>query len=174
MLLHTADAGAALPVGDVRHLHPADGHRARFRRVQAQQQPEHRALARAGAAHQRDLLALLHGHGKVLKDVLFAVAEGDMVQHHVTPGRRGPCGRLLPLRLGEKGVDALHARHSRLDGLDLHAKALDGFKDAGDVVDHGHRGAHRHAEQREHRGIARGRQQHDRAHHDGVQHQHHR
>ena len=49
MLFHTADAGAALPVGDVPHLHAADGHRTGLRLIQAQQELEHSALARTGA-----------------------------------------------------------------------------------------------------------------------------
>ena len=154
MLLHAADAGAALAVGDVRHIHPADGHPARFGPVQAQQQLEHGALTGTGAAHQHDLLALLHGHGEVVQDMLFPIAEGHMTKLHVAPGSVLPLRWDSALGLAEESVDALDACHGRLDGLDLHAKALNGRKDAGDVVDDGHRGAYRHAEEGEHGGIA--------------------
>ena len=59
-----------------------------------------------------------------------------MREHDVAPRGALPLFGDGTLRLGEKGVDALHARHSRLDGLDLHAQAFDGGEDAGDVVDH--------------------------------------
>ena len=52
-------------------------------------QLEHRALARTGAAYQRDLPALLCRHGEVTQDGLFAIAEGHMRKLHI-PARSGP------------------------------------------------------------------------------------
>ena len=172
MLLHTADAGAALGVRDVRHVHAADGHRPGFRVIKSQQQLEDGALSGTRPARQRHLLALLDGHGKIVQDVLFAVTEGHMRNHHITPGRGLPLLGDGAFRLVKEGVDALHARHRRLDGLYLHAKALDGRKDAGNVVDDGHRGADRHPEQRQDSRIAGSREEHDDADHGGIQHQH--
>ena len=174
MLLHAADAGAALAVGDACHIHAANGNSARLRLVQAQQKLEHRALARTGAAHQRDLPALLYRHGEITQDGLFAIAEGHMRKLHI-PARSGPAlGRDRALRLSEKGIDALDTCHGRLDGLDLHAKAFNGSKNAGNVVDDRHRGTHRHPKECKHHGIAgSGKQHHDACHHR-VQRQHHR
>ena len=172
MLLHTADAGAAPGIRDVPHVHAADGHRPGFRVIKSQQQLEDCALSGTRPAHQRHLLALLDGHGKIVQDVLFAVTEGHMREHHITPGRGLPLLGDGAFRLVKEGVDALHARHRRLDGLYLHAKALDGRKDAGNVVDDGHRGADRHPEQRQDSRIAGSREEHDDADHGGIQHQH--
>ena len=134
MLLHAADAGAALAVGDACHIHAANGNSARLRLVQAQQKLEHRALARTGAAHQRDLPALLYRHGEITQDGLFAIAEGHMCKLHI-PARSGPAlGRDRALRLSEKGINALDTRYGRLDGLDLHAKAID-FEQAQEASD---------------------------------------
>ena len=174
MLFHTADAGAALPVGDVPHLHAADGHRTGLRLIQAQQELEHGALARTGAAHQRDLLPLFHGHGKILQNVPFPIAEGDVCKFHIAPGSLPARGRDRALRLVEKGIDAPDTRHGRLNGLDFHAQALDGGEDAGDVVDDSHRGAHRHAEQGQELCVPRSGEQHHDADHSGIQQQHHR
>ena len=129
MLFHTADAAAALPVGDGCHWHAADGHRALLRRVKAQQELEHRALARACPADEGDLLALFDRHGEIVQDFFFAVAEGHMGELHIPPPGAGLCGRGSALRLAEEGIDPLNARHGRLDGLDLHAEALDGGDD---------------------------------------------
>ena len=60
------------------------------------------------------------------------------------------------------------------DGLDLHAQALDGGKDTGDVVDDGHRGAHRHAEQSQELCVPRSGEQHHDADHSSIQQQYHR
>ena len=174
MLFHTADAGAALPVGDVPHIHAADDHRTGLRLIQAQQELEHGALARTGAAHQRDLLPLFHGHGKILQNVPFPIAEGDVRKFYIAPGSLPARGRDRALRLVEKGIDAPDTRHGRLDGLDLHAQAFDGGEDAGDVVDDGHRGAHRHAEQGQELCVPRSGEQHHDADHNGIQQQHHR
>ena len=172
MLLHTADAGAAPGIRDVHHVHAADGHRPGFRVIKSQQQLEDCALSGTRPAHQRHLLALLDGHGKIVQDVLFAVTEGHMREHHITPGRGLPLFGNGAFRLVKEGVDTLHARHRRLDGLYLHAKALDGRKDAGNVVDDGHRGADRHPKQGQDGRIAGGREEHDDADHGGIQHQH--
>ena len=172
MLLHTADAGAALPVGDVRHRYAANGDGAAFGRVQPQQQLEHGTLARAGAADQRDLLALFHGHREVIQHMFLAVAKGDVGKFHIAPGRPGTlCGN-FPFRLGQKRINAFHARHGRLDGLNLHAQAFNGGENTRYVVDNGYRGADGHAEQLQHHRVAGGRQQHNDAHHHGVQQQH--
>ena len=96
---------------------------------------------------ERDLLALLDGHGKIAQDGRFAVAEGDVRQHDIAV-----CGSFAVLHgalgLGKKSVDAPDACHCRLDGLDFHAETFNGRKNARDVVDHGNRGADRHTEQR--------------------------
>ena len=65
-------------------------------------------------------------------------------------------------------------RHGRLDGLDLHAQALDGGEDAGDVVDDGHRSANRHTKQGQELRVPRSGEQHHDADHNGIQQQHHR
>ena len=140
--------------------------------IKSQQQLEDCALSGTRPAHQRHLLALLDGHGKIVQDVLFAVTEGHMREHHITPGRGLPLLGDGAFRLVKEGVDAPDARHCRLDGLYLHAKALDGRKDAGNVVDDGHRGADRHPEQRQDSRIAGSREEHDDADHGGIQHQH--
>ena len=49
VLFHAADAGAALTVLDVCHIHAADRNRTALGRVQPQQQLKHGALARTGA-----------------------------------------------------------------------------------------------------------------------------
>ena len=97
-----------------------------------------------------------------------------MREYHVAPCRAFPRPGDGALRLGKKRVDPLDARHSRLDGLDLHTEAFDGGENAGDVVDHRHRGAYRHTEQGQYLRFAGGGEQHDNAHHYGVQQQHHR
>ena len=96
-----------------------------------------------------------------------------MREYHIAPCCTFPLLGDGALRLGKKRVDPLDARHGRLDGLDLHAQVFDGGENAGDVVDHRHRGAYRHAEQGQYLHFAGGGEQHDDAHHYGVQ-QHHR
>ena len=147
MLLHAADAAAARPVRNCRSVYAADGDGSCLRRIQPQQELKNRAFARTGPADERDLLALLDGHGKIAQDGRFAVAEGDVRQHDIAA-----CSSFAVLHgalgLGKKSVDAPDACHCRLDGLDFHAETFNGRKNARDVVDHGNRGADRHTEQR--------------------------
>ena len=173
MLLHAADTGAPVPVRNVRDVHPADGDCPRLRSVQPQQQLKHRALSDSRPAHQRHLLPLLHRHGEVGEHVAFPIAEGHMGEHHIATGLL-PLRRNVSLRLGQKGIDAANARHGRLDGLYLHAKALDGGENAGDIADDRHRRTHGHSKQGQQLCVAGGGEQHDCPHHHGVQQQHHR
>ena len=105
--------------------------------VQAQQELEHRALACSGAADQRDLFARSDRHGEIFQNRLFAIAERDMRKLHIAVRGRFPLRRNRAFRLGKECVDPLDTGHGRLDRLDLHAQALDGGKDAGNVVDDG-------------------------------------
>lgn len=71
----------AYPSGSARDgggIHTADGDGAGLRLVKPQQQLEHRAFPGARPAHQRHLLALPYGHGEVVENGSFAVAEGHM------------------------------------------------------------------------------------------------
>ena len=83
MLLHAADARAALAIRDLGNVHAADGDRSFSGPIQPQQQLEHGALARAGAPNERRLLAGLHREGEVGKHRPPAVAEGHVVNRHV-------------------------------------------------------------------------------------------
>ena len=94
-----------------------------------------------------------------------------MGQRHVTPRLLLPRSGKDALRLAEKCVDALDARHGRLNVLYLHAEAFDGRENARYVVDDGDRGADRHAEQGQNFRIAGCGEQHDGADHHGVQQQ---
>ena len=97
-----------------------------------------------------------------------------MREYHIAPCCTFPLLGDGALRLGKKCVDPLDARHGRLDGLDLHAQVFDGGENAGDVVDHRHRGAYRHAKQGQYLRFTGGGEQHDDAHHHSVQQQYHR
>ena len=173
MLLHAADARAALAIRDLENVHAADGDRALFRPIQPQQQLEHGALARAGAPDERRLLAGLHREGEVGEHRPSAVAEGHVVNRHVAARNSRAFRRLRrPFRLGEERIDALHARHRGLNRLDFHAEAFNRREDARDIVDDRDRRADGHAEQRQHPRVAGGRQQHHDADHRGVERQH--
>ena len=106
--------------------------------------------------------------------MLIPVAERHMREHDVAPRRAPPFLGNGALRLGEKGVDALHARHGRLDGLDLRAETFNGRKNAGDAADNGDGGADGHTEQRQDLRFSGGGKQHDGADHGGVEQQHDR
>ena len=172
MLLDAADARAALLVRDGGNVHAADGDRALLRVIEPQQQTEDRALARACAADQRDLLALLNGKGQVSEHRALAVAERHVREDDVSARggfftRRGN----VALQLGEERVDALDARHRGLDGLDLHAEAFDRREDTRNIVDDRDRRADGHAEQRQHARVSRSREQHHRADDGGAEHE---
>lgn len=101
VLLDAANARAALLVRDGGNVHAADGDRALLRVIEPQQQTEDRALARACAADQRDLLALFHGHREIIQHMFLAVAKGDVGKFHIAPGRPGTlCGN-FPFRLAK-------------------------------------------------------------------------
>ena len=159
-------------VGNRRNVHAADGNIPLFRLIKPQQQPEHRAFARACSANQRDLLPFLHGHGEVGQHRLFAVAERHMGQHNVAA--RGILSLLRngAFRLIKERVDALDTRHSGLNRLNLHAEAFNRRKNAGNVIDDGDRCTDRHAEQCQHIRIARRGEQHHDAHDGGVKQKH--
>ena len=95
-----------------------------------------------------------------------------MGQLHVTPGGFGAFRGDRALRLCQKCVNALDARHGGLDSLDLHAQAFNGRKNTRYVVNNGHRSTNRHTKQRQSRAVARRREQHNDTHHHGVQRQH--
>ena len=105
-------AAAAHPVRNCRNVHAADGDGSCLRRIQPQQELKNRAFARTGPADERDLLALLDGHGKIAQDGRFAVAEGDVRQHDIAA-----CGSFAVLHgalgLGKKSVDAPDACYCR-------------------------------------------------------------
>lgn len=120
VLLDAADACASLLVRDGRDVHAADGDFSRLRAVEPQQQAEDRALARARAADECDLLALSHREGEIKENRALAVAERHVRENDISAcsgffTRRGN----VALRLDKKRVDALDARHRGLDGLDL-------------------------------------------------------
>lgn len=127
----------------------------------AEQQLENGALSRARPADERYLLALFHGHGEVRQNALFPVTERHMREHDVAPHGALPLFGDGALRLGEKGVDTLYARHGGLNGLDLHAETFDRRENAGDIMDNGDGRADRHAEQRQDLRFAGGGEQHD-------------
>ena len=175
VLLHAADARAALCVCDGAGVRAADGDAALLRAVEPQQQAEDRALARARAANERDLFALPDREGQIPEHRALAVAEGHVRKDNVSVRRRTRARRGdIALRLGEEGVDAPDARHRGLNGLDLHAETLDGGEDAGDIVDDDDGRADGHAEQRQHARVAGGGEQHHRADHRRAQHEHDR
>ena len=64
--------------------------------------------------------------------------------------------RDIALGLGEEGVDALHACHRGLDGLNFHAETFNGSKDAGNIADDRDRRTDGHTEKRQDARITRG------------------
>ena len=102
------------------------------------------------------------------------IAEVHIPQlHHGSGGIFRFRGHRLLLRLGQKVIDPANARHGGLDGLDLHAQTFQRREDLADVVHYRHGGTGGHAEQRQHRRVSGGGQQHNNAHHSGVHREDH-
>ncbi len=102
------------------------------------------------------------------------IAEVHIPQlHHRSGGIFRFRGHQLLLRLGQKVIDPANTRHGGLDGLDLHAQTFQRREDLADVVHHRHGGTGGHAEQRQHRRVSGGGQQHDNAHHYSVHREDH-
>ena len=74
-------------------------------------------------------------------------------------------------RLRQIFVDTVNTGHSGLDGLDLHADALQRSKDLRDISDNGDRGTYGHAEKGLDRGIACRGEQHNGSDDESVQNQ---
>lgn len=86
MLLHAANAAPPLLIGNPGNIHAADGDLALLGLIQAQQQPEHRALARACPANQRHLFPRLYRERQIRQHRAFPIAKGHMRQDHVPRG----------------------------------------------------------------------------------------
>ena len=90
ILRHDREAGAHVPRIRVAHVDAVDAHRARLRIVEAQQQLEHRRLARARRADQRDVLAGGHLEREVVERRGVGprgIAEAHAVEGDASPAR---------------------------------------------------------------------------------------
>ena len=173
-LLHAAEQTAAFIVADIGRRHAVNEHLAALRLIKTEQKLEDGTLAGAGAAGQRDLVAVHDFKAQVIQHHALIVAERDIAEldkrHAFTS-----CGDGLRLmcRYGigiffqrEELVDAVDARQRGLDGLNLHAKAFNRREDLRNVVDNGNSRTGGHTEQRQHGGVAGSGKQHD----DGDDH----
>ena len=101
----------------VAHVDAVDRDRARLRIVEAQQQREHRALARAGRADQGDGFARSHAQAEVLERRqvrAHRVVEGHVVEARprrapAAAARRGCAGAAMPGGSLQQFGDAAHA-----------------------------------------------------------------
>ena len=169
MLLHAAEQAAFLLVRDVGGLAPHDAHAALLRPVQAEQQLEQCGFSGAGASGQGHVLARLNGERNALQHGRVLVIGKVHTVHGNARSAVFCCGfRDFPLRLRQKSVNAVHARDSRLHGLDFHADALKRREYLRNVRNHGDCGADRHAEQAAHCAVTRGGQHEHKSRHGGA------
>src|SRR5699024_651659 len=97
VLQHDAQRLPQRVLGDVPHVDAVVGDAAGVDVVKAVDEVGDGGLARAGGAHEGDLLAGLGVQADVLQDgAAFLVAKGDVVEPHVPPQRHQGAVRLLP------------------------------------------------------------------------------
>ena len=79
-LLHAAEQTAAFIVADISRRHAVNEHLAALRLIKTEQKPEDRTLASAGAAGQRDLIAVHDFKAQVIQHHALIVAERDIAE----------------------------------------------------------------------------------------------
>ena len=119
VLEHHGDVPTQIALGHVHDVNAVDGDPAGINVVEPVQQVGDGGLARAGGAHEGDLLARLGIQADVLQHRLFRhIAEADVVQDHVALQLLRHCDPALVQRLGLLVHHCEHAFRASQGGKD--------------------------------------------------------